>query len=577
VLRFSPADDMIYATTYSPYDGSSITTYPDQMEMSYDMASGADFELIGTVSGVASGSHASLTWPDLDLDTEYEWYVEVSNGEETTSSPRWDFTTQAVVSTYDLTIAADPAGGGTTNPAAGVHTYTEGSAVSITATPHTGYTFDHWSGACMGSGTCQVTMDANKAVTAHFTRITYTLTAAVNPAGGGTTNPSVGTHTYIEGTVVPISAISAAGYAFDHWAGGVADPNSASTTVIMDGDKTVTAYFSEITYELTIAVEPIEGGATNPVVGVHTYVEDSMVSVTAAPAAGYAFDHWSGACMGSDACQVTMDGDKAVTAHFIGITYDLTITVDPVGGGITTPAAGTYTFAENVVVPLAATPAAGYTFAYWTGGVEDPNSASTTVTMDGDKSITAYFTLNSYLLSINKVGSGTGIVTSDPDGIDCGAACSYSYDHGTAVTLYAQAAPGSTFSGWSGAGCSGTDPCTLTIDGSKAVTATFEVSAPPCYSLEISHAGQGSDPVADPANSTDCPAGQYIAGEIIHLSDAIPDSGWRISGWAGTSQDASLADGNFLSMPASDHAASVIYKTLIHIPIVYGIAATIEP
>ena len=32
-------------------------------------------------------------------------------------------------------------------------------------------------------------------------------------------------------------------YHFDHWIGDVADPNSASTTIAMDSDKTVTAVF----------------------------------------------------------------------------------------------------------------------------------------------------------------------------------------------------------------------------------------------------------------------------------------------------------------------------------------------
>jgi len=67
---------------------------------------------------------------------------------------------------YDLTVAVD--GVGTTSPAAGVHTYTPGTVVPVTPTPAAGYVFDHWSGACIGSGTCSVTMDADKTVTAHF-------------------------------------------------------------------------------------------------------------------------------------------------------------------------------------------------------------------------------------------------------------------------------------------------------------------------------------------------------------------------------------------------------------------------
>jgi len=73
---------------------------------------------------------------------------------------------------------------------------------------------------------------------------TYDLTLAVDPSGSGTTDPVVGVHTYVEGAVVAITATPNEGYEFDHWTGDVADPNAASTTVTMDGEKTVTAHFT---------------------------------------------------------------------------------------------------------------------------------------------------------------------------------------------------------------------------------------------------------------------------------------------------------------------------------------------
>ena len=70
---------------------------------------------------------------------------------------------------YTLTTAVSPGGGGTINPAAGVHTYASGTVVDVTATPAAGYAFSSWSGACSGAGACAVTMDADKSVTANFT------------------------------------------------------------------------------------------------------------------------------------------------------------------------------------------------------------------------------------------------------------------------------------------------------------------------------------------------------------------------------------------------------------------------
>jgi hypothetical protein len=78
-------------------------------------------------------------------------------------------------------------------------------------------------------------------------------------------------------------------------------------------------------------------------------------------------------------------------------------------------------------------------------------------------------------LVISKSGNGTGTVTSDPAGINCGSDCSESYDIATQVTLHAMADTGSVFTGWSGGGCSGTGDCAVSIDGSMSVTAEFQV------------------------------------------------------------------------------------------------------
>lgn len=82
-------------------------------------------------------------------------------------------------------------------------------------------------------------------------------------------------------------------------------------------------------------------------------------------------------------------------------------------------------------------------------------------------------------LTITKSGTGTGTVTSSPAGINCGAACSSSYNSGTSVTLTATPDAGSTFAGWSGGGCIGTGTCTVTMSAATTVTANFNVTTPP--------------------------------------------------------------------------------------------------
>jgi hypothetical protein len=87
----------------------------------------------------------------------------------------------------------------------------------------------------------------------------------------------------------------------------------------------------------------------------------------------------------------------------------------------------------------------------------------------------AYEAVVTYQMTVTKAGTGGGQVTSSPAGIDCGGTCVYDFDYNTVVTLTAVVDSGSTFDGWSGAGCSGTGDCVVTMDAEKSVTSIFEV------------------------------------------------------------------------------------------------------
>ena len=76
-------------------------------------------------------------------------------------------------------------------------------------------------------------------------------------------------------------------------------------------------------------------------------------------------------------------------------------------------------------------------------------------------------------LQVVRTGSGAGTVTSTPSGIDCGTSCSAEYPSFTKVTLNATSTSGSTFTGWSGEGCSGSSTCQVTMQQARSVTAEF--------------------------------------------------------------------------------------------------------
>jgi M6 family metalloprotease-like protein len=71
--------------------------------------------------------------------------------------------------------------------------------------------------------------------------------------------------------------------------------------------------------------------------------------------------------------------------------------------------------------------------------------------------------------------TGDGTIHADAGDLDCPDACNRLFPtRGTPVTLTAEPAAGRVFAGWTGA-CTGTGPCSITMDGPRAVGAGFEV------------------------------------------------------------------------------------------------------
>src|SRR5262249_12584367 len=124
---------------------------------------------------------------------------------------------------------------------------------------------------------------------------------------------------------------------------------------------------------------------------------------------------------------------------------------------------------------------------------------------------------------------GAGRVTSTPAGIQCPSTCIAKYPRGKQVTLTATPLENQVFTGWSGA-CSGTGPCTVTMNSGKTVTATFA----PTYALTVSIVGGGTVLTAPPATS--CTVAQcvnrYPSGTTLTLTPQ-PAPGTRFDGWSG--------------------------------------------
>ncbi|MFN8587244.1 MAG: LamG-like jellyroll fold domain-containing protein [Candidatus Eisenbacteria bacterium] len=95
IMEFSPAQNVIRVRTYSSWTNTYETDADSssQFTLPYDMSGApSPYVLLGTVK-VASGQVASLPWPALDPNQEYEWYVELADGFAQVNGPAWSFTT----------------------------------------------------------------------------------------------------------------------------------------------------------------------------------------------------------------------------------------------------------------------------------------------------------------------------------------------------------------------------------------------------------------------------------------------------------------------------------------------------
>jgi hypothetical protein len=231
--------------------------------------------------------------------------------------------------------------------------YLEGTTVSLTPNPTAGSTFGGWAGACHGSGACTPGLGGDLTVTVTFTRIVHLVSLSF--AGNG------------------VGGVSRAG------AGGVPAMDNCPNPV------------------------PV-GGAC-----VHAYNDGSNVALTATANAGSMFVGWSGACSGSGSCILHVGGDLSVTATFVRITHFLSLSFVGTGaGGVNRSGSGSvpaldncphpvptggvcmHAYNEGSTVTLTAAPAAGSTFAGWSGACSGLGPC--TVVIGADTSVAAEFT-----------------------------------------------------------------------------------------------------------------------------------------------------------------------------------------
>lgn len=149
------------------------------------------------------------------------------------------------------------------------------------------------------------------------------------------------------------------------------------------------------------------------------------------------------------------------------------------GGSIVRPGEGDFAYECGSVVNVEAVPDECCEFIGWTGTaveagkVDDPTAADIVVTMDGDYTLRANFSLIRHVLTVASSEGGT--VTKPGEGV-------FEYDCGTYVLIEAIADEHADFAGWSGTAVENgkvDDPTlattTVTMDGDYTLQANFKI------------------------------------------------------------------------------------------------------
>ena len=331
---------------------------------------------------------------------------------------------------------------------------------------------------------------------------------------------------YTKDTEVTLTAEPNEGFAFKEWDGDL-NSNQSPAILTMTGDKTVTATFAAC-FTLTITQAPggvISSAPAPNCRGGIKYNPGTVVTLTATHNDGFAFSGWEGVQGDNPSVELTMNGNKAVTATFTKVCSTLTIT--PSEGGTVNrdkqpdcadvePALNMYR--ETTTVELTAVAAEGYEFSGWSGALTG-NQSSDTLEMDEDRSVTATFAKACFPLTFSHTGQGVDPVADPPKSEGCDAG---KFKVGEVIALTADPADGWRVNGWTG-----TDD-----DDSTELTNTLTMPA-------AAHTAGVTYSVIETYNSYvsvifyDWPKWQPIGGELTALYTFIScptDAGKRYAG-----------------------------------------------
>ncbi len=282
------------------------------------------------------------------------------------------------------------------------------STCVISATPYSGYHFDHWSNGNT-SNPDMLHLVGDSLVTAFFAPNQHTITVISADEGLGTAS---GGGTYHYGDTIYLTAIATAEhYHFSHWSApnGYWYTNNSNPWRYVVGDYDVTriANFAIDTHTVSVASNDIARGMVESTGAQFEYGQPCTVTATAYT--GYTFHSWSNGVTANPYTFAVLS-DVELTANFVAEGEQVyTITVQSADQTMGTASGGGQALRGGTLT-IRAQGNPGYRFLRW----QDNNTDSVrTVTVTGNATYTAYF---AETVGIEDVADGEGVRVWSYDG-----------------------------------------------------------------------------------------------------------------------------------------------------------------
>ena len=373
-------------------------------------ASGFSATIHVTASTITAGGYTFNGWYNGAslLSSNVTYSFTITTGQNVYSA---SFSGGGGPTNYSVSLADSPSGNSVLS---GSGVFASGSTVTAAVGPNYGYTFLQWTTGSVTaslSPTYSFSIANNTQLTASLGTAPFSVSLVASPSGDATLS---GSGIFLSGSTVSVSAGPNYGYTFLNWTSASVNVSTSPTYSFAIGNtQQLTASLGNASFTASIAVTP-SGSASLSGSGI--YVSGSLVTITATPIFGYAFNVWTtGSVTASSSPSYTfaLGENDYYTASVYPVYYTVYTVDNPLGS---TVLSGSGTFLSGSTISVTATANAGFTPGSWLTGSTTASALPTyTFVLGSDTYLTAstdpiFYTINAVAIPVgNGTATGSGV------------------------------------------------------------------------------------------------------------------------------------------------------------------------